>query len=570
MTNVQSPNRWDWLLFRGLRGASAGDLAAGLTLAAIALPEQMATARLGGLPPQIGLFAFVAGTLGFAAFGANRRLSVGADSTITPIFAGSLAALAATGSSSYVELAAALALMVGLIVLGAGLFKMGWIADLISGPVMTGLLAGIALHIVISQAPSLLGLPEGHGSVYHRLAALWREAGGINLIAVAIGAAVFAIVLACERIDARIPGALIGLVGATLLTIQFHLAARGVAVLGELPGGLPPIGLPTMGFEKLLPLVGLAGLVSLVVTVQTAATTRSFSEPGEDPDVDRDLVGAGAGGLLAGLVGAFPVNASPPRTAAVAEAGGRSQYSALLAALAILLLALFGRGLLAQTPVAALAGVLLFVAQRIFHVDEFARALARAPGEFALAVATALLIVLLPIQTGAAIGMFMSLARGMFTISQARLLRFERVEGTTVWWPVSTYNGGGEDGVLVAGFQAPLFFLNVYEFRREVLHVIGNAHPNARLFVLEASSVVSIDFTASAVLTDLISKLRARGVDFAVARLESVRAQAAFDRLGVTDSVGKDHIFRSVADAVQALVGQPHAPEGIAGEGAKT
>ena len=171
-----------WPLFQALSGVTlagvGADLVAGLTLAAIAIPEQMATARLGGLPPQLGFFAFIVAGLGFAAFGANRRLSAGADSTITPIFAGSLALMAAAGSPHYLALVAVLALLVGAILVVAGLLRLGWIADLLSRPVITGFLAGISIHIVISQAPAILGLPEGSGDVYHRLASLWTNAGG--------------------------------------------------------------------------------------------------------------------------------------------------------------------------------------------------------------------------------------------------------------------------------------------------------------------------------------------------------------------------------------------------------
>src|SRR5580704_15122612 len=173
---VQSTDQKRWPVFRPLQGATLSgvgvDLAAGLTLAAIAIPEQMATAHLGGLAPQVGLFAFVAASVGFIAFGANRVLSAGADSTIAPIFAGTLAGLAAVGSPLYGELAAVLALMVGALVAIAGLVRLGWIADLLSRPVLTGFLAGIAVHIALSQAPAALGLQDESGPSYQLLAEL--------------------------------------------------------------------------------------------------------------------------------------------------------------------------------------------------------------------------------------------------------------------------------------------------------------------------------------------------------------------------------------------------------------
>src|SRR5271170_4057466 len=208
-----------WPLFSSLASWQPaflpGDLIAGLTLAAIAIPEQMATAGLGGFAPQIGFFAFLAGSLAFAAFGSNRFLSCGADSTITPIFAGGLAALVASGSPEYQVLAAALALMVGLLLLAAGVFRLGWIADLLSIPVTTGFLAGISAHIIISQLPGVLGLPAPEGPMLQRLAILAGHLAETNPFTLAIGAGVLAVIALSERIDARIPGALIGLAAAS-------------------------------------------------------------------------------------------------------------------------------------------------------------------------------------------------------------------------------------------------------------------------------------------------------------------------------------------------------------------
>ena len=552
---AQPTDEQRWPILRPLQGATlAGvgvDLAAGLTLAAIAIPEQMATARLGGLAPQVGLVAFVAATVGFILLGANRLLSAGADSTIAPIFAGSLAALAATGTPLYGELAAVLALMVGVLLTIAGLARLGWIADLLSRPVLTGFLAGIAVHIVLSQAPAALGLPEEHGDVYARVGQLAVAIGAVNWVALAIALGVFGVTFGAEKLNPRIPGALIGLVAASAAAWTLGLGARGVSLLGALPSVTPTPIVPTLHAESLLPLVGLAAIIALVVMVQTAAVTRSFSAGDADPDVDRDYLGVGAAGVLAGVFGAFPVNASPPRTAAVAAAGGQSQVAGLAAALAVLLLAMFGGRLLADTPTAALAGVLFFVAQRIVHLGDFVHLARRTPAEFALAALTLLLIVLLPIQTGVAIGIFLSLAHGVFSITRTRLIPFEPVAGTTVWWPAAHAGFAAEDGILVVGFQAPLSFLNAYAFRRDMQRAL--AASGARLMVLEASSIVEIDFTAAQILREVIEMAHRRGVAFAIARLESVRALAALRRFGVLDALGEGRIFHSVAEATAAL-----------------
>lgn len=548
------------LLFASLRGWSGkdlgGDALAGLTLAAIAIPEQMATARLGDLSPQAGFLAFMAGAVAFALFGASRSMSVGADSTIAPIFAAGLVLLAQSGSPHYAALAALLALMVGATVAGAGLLRFGWIADLLSVPVTAGFLAGISVHIVVSQLPALLGLPSESGNVFQRLAAVHAGLGEINLYSAAIGTGVFAVIMVCERISARIPGALVALAASSLAVVIFGLPGRGVAVLGTLPPAVPGLHLPAVTFDDMRTLVPLTLLVAIVVMVQTAATTRSFGSNGSGADVNRDFVGVGAGSLICGLVGAFPINASPPRTAIVVETGGRSQAASLIAAAIVLALVLFGAGLLKNVPQSALAGVLFFVAMRILRWQTFAATLRQAPTEFLLIAATALAIVALPIEIGVAIGIGLSLLRGVWTITQAGMIEFEHVPGTSIWWPPDGEPAGERvEGVLVVAFQAPLSFVNAGRFGRDFRAMVAARAGSLKHVVFEASSVIDIDYTAAQTLCEVIAFCRDAGITFSIARLESVRAQAALARFGIAAQLGHARVFRSVDEAVRALTG---------------
>jgi SulP family sulfate permease len=296
-------------------------------------------------------------------------------------------------------------------------------------------------------------------------------------------------------------------------------------------------------------------IIAVVVMVQTAATTRSFpSTPDEPPDVDRDFVGVGAGSLLSGLIGAFPVNASPPRTGVVCETGGQSQLSGLVAGVIVIALLAFGAALLSSIPNAALGGVLLFVALRIIRLGQIVAIYRQSLGEFLLIIATAAAIIVLPIEQGVGLGIALSLLHGIWSTTRARVQVFERVPGTSIWWP-SSPNLPGEQvpGVMVAGFQAPLSFLNAYHFRRDILDALQALPQKARLIVLEATGIVEIDFTAAQVLRDLIRRCHADGVDFAIARLESIRAQEAIARFGIDALLGPDRLFHSVEQAVDAL-----------------
>jgi SulP family sulfate permease len=547
-----------WPLFRSLSGYRlqflSRDLFAGLTLAAIAIPEQMATARLGGFAPQIGFFAFLAGSLAFAAFGSNRFLSCGADSTITPIFAGGLAALAVSGSPDYLTLATALALMVGLFLFAAGVFRLGWIADLLSIPVTIGFLAGISVHILISQLPVILGLPAPEGPMLQRVAILAEHLNQANAFTVVIGLGVLAIIALSEQIDARIPGALIGLALASAAVVLLRLESRGVSVLGTVSAEMPVLAIPVVSAAQLASLVSLSLIISIIIMVQTAATTRSFpSDPREPPDVDRDFIGVGVGSVLSGLIGAFPVDASPPRTAVVSETGGRSQIAGLAAVAIVIGLLAFGAALLHQIPNAALGGVLLFVALRIIRLGQIVAIYRQSFGEFLLILLTAAAIIVLPIEQGVGLGIALSLLHGIWTSTRARVLIFERVPGTSIWWPSSSnLPGEQEPGIIVAGFQAPLSFLNAYHFRRDILDALKSSSQKPRLLVLEATGIVEIDFTAAQVLIDIIRKCHADGIDFALARLESVRAQDAMARFGINALLGADRQFHSVEEAIRA------------------
>ena len=533
-----------------------GDLAAGLTLAAIAIPEQMATARLGGFPPDIGLFVFVAGTIGFFLFGANRYLSSGADSTITPIFAGALAMLTAQGSANYGSLAAGLAVAVGVLLLLGGLARLGWIASFLSVPVTTGFLAGIAVHIVVSQLPAALGVAAPDGTLLTRGAWLLAHLSETNPYTLILAALVLGASSATERLGWRIPGALIGLIAAMVLVGIFGWADKGVAVVNASPVTWPRPSVPAVPAGDWENIGGLALVLATVAMVQTAATTRSFASLDDPRDINQDFIGVGAGNILAGLFGLFPVNASPPRTAAVEASGGRSQLSGLCAALLVLLVLIFGGSLLHLVPLAALSGILFAIALRIARPSTFSLVLRQTPMEFALIVATMAAIVILPIQSGVAIGIGLSVLHGIWTITRTQMMEFEKVPGTSVWWPPSTHVKGEKlPHVRVVAFQAPLSFLNADEFRRDMIEMIERG--GLSLIVFEASGVAEIDFTAAQVLVEIVERCHKARIRFAIARLTSLRAQEALARFGIVEKLGPHGLYRSVDDAIRALADAP-------------
>jgi sulfate permease, SulP family len=546
------------VLFVSLRGYVLswlpGDLLAATTLAAIAIPEQLATARLAGMPPITGLLSFAAGSVAFAAFGTNRYASVGADSTIAPIMAGGLAVMASVGSGQYVTLVSLLALLVGLVLLASFLLRLGWVADLLSVPVTTGFLAGISVHIIVGQLPAVLGIKVASGRIIAESAAIWQQLPHANPLTLAIGLGVFVGTLLAERLSARIPGALIGLVMSGVIVWLLGPSHGGVAVLGALPLTLPTMMLTVPDFQELARLLPLSLIVALVCIIQTAAVVQSF--PGDADgreDVNRDFAALGAGSVLAAAFGAFAVNASPPRTAVVEESGGRSQLSSLLAIAIVAATVLLAATAFAFVPEAALGGVLLFIGFRIFRVATMRHIYRRGGWEILLVLASAALVVFLPIQTGITMSIVLSLLHGMYIIARPHCAMLSRIPGTTVWWNLpASESGEHEPGVLVFAPGVPIYFLNAADIGRKLMEAIATAPEPCRLVVIEANGIIDIDFTGSQILQQNILELRRRQIDVAIARLEAERAQLAAARTGLIAALGADHVFRSVDDAIRA------------------
>ncbi|HUE08730.1 MAG TPA: SulP family inorganic anion transporter [Acidimicrobiales bacterium] len=533
----------------------SADAAAGLTLLAIALPEQLATSRLAGMPPITGFYAFIAGTVLFALLGSNPQMSVGADSTIAPLFAAGVVGLAALGSPHYVELVSILAVMVGLMVMLVSLLRLGWIADFLSTPITTGFLSGVAVIIVIHQLPDFLGLPPATGSDQHRFLYVLNHLSEVQAGALVMGLGVLVVMIVCVRINRRIPGALIALFGSIVLVNAFDLQAHGVPVLGTIHSGAPHFGLTGLSWTTLGNLAPLAAVVALVVVTQSAATTRAFAEQGGyDVDAGRDFLAVGAGSVLSGLVGSFPVDASPPRTGAIVNAGARTQAGALGAAGCVLVFIPFAN-VLKDAPLSMLAAVLIFIAARLFKWRDL-RSIARFDSlEFGLAAVTLLVVVLVGVEQGIAVAVGLAILDRIRLTARPQLHRLGHVPGTTSWTPLSAdIQAAPEPGVLVVLFATPLWFANAAHFREEVESALTEAGPATRLLVLDTVGMSDLDFTGARSLAQLLDRCEREHIDFAIARAGD-HVRRSLERSGLIQRIGTDHCFTTVDAAVTALSG---------------
>jgi SulP family sulfate permease len=552
---------------RGYQAAWLGaDALAGLTLVAVALPGQIATARLADLPAVAGLYAFVAGSLLYALLGTNRHLSVGADSTIAPVLATGVAAIAA--GAGYGLAMAFTALLVGAALIAVGAFRLGWIADFLSIPVITGILAGIAVEIAVRQIPAILGVPGGATTTLGELRRVGGQVSHANGWSVGIAVVVLVVIAAGQRIDHRLPGPLAGLILSIAAVHVLGLASRhGVAVLGSVPGGWPHVRMPYVSWSQLRRLPGLVLTVTFVCIAQTAATVRSSGATarasgatawGAAPtDFNRDLIGVGAGSVVAGLIGAFAVDASPPNTAIATASGSRSQLANIMAAALVLGVALVATAPLADLPEAMLAATLVFIATKLFRVGELRKILRFDRVEFALAAVTLLVVALVGIEQGVAVAIVLSLADRTHRTARPQDAVLGREPGTDHWIPCDIGRPTEQvPGILVYLMYAPLWYGNADYFRLRLRHLVEAASSPVRAVIIDADGISDIDFTGLQALRDLTAELKQRGVSIEIARASHL-VHHELKHGALLTQLGADRLFDSVQDAVNAVSQRP-------------
>lgn len=555
------------LILPSLRGYQASwlgpDVVAGLTLVAIAVPEQIATAKLASMPAAAGLYAFIAGSLLFAVLGRSGQMSVGADSTISPVLAAGVAGLAAAGTPRYVHLVSFLTLMVGALVMAGGLLRLGWICDFLSTPVITGVLAGIAVQIAVRQVPAILGLPGGGSTLPGRVQKITEQIGHVNGWSVTIAAAVFAVLVLAERVDRRIPGALIGFVLSILAVAGLGLTSRGVAVLGPIHGGVPAFAVPSASLADARQLIAPALTVAFICLAQTSAVVRAAGASSVGAaELNRDLVAIGAGSLAAGLSGSFAVNSSPPRTQVVTTAGGRSQLTGLVAAALVLGVVLAAAGLLKDLPEATLGAILLFIATRLFRAGDLKSIRRFDRLEFGLAVAALVAVALFGIETGVVVALLLSLADRTRRAARPSGVILGREPGTDHWIPPDVGLPTEQvPGVLVYLIYAPLWYGNAEYIRLRILQMLEMAAEPVHALVLDANGMSDIDYTAVRMLGELLAELRQRKVATAIARASHL-IHRELKHGGLLQSLGPDRLFATVDEAVDTVAAQA---EGRAG-----
>ena len=539
-------------LRRYRRAWLGGDLIAGVTVAAYLVPQVMAYAGVAGLPPVTGLWASLPPLACYAVLGSSRLVSLGPESTTALMTAVAIGPLAASNSSRYAALAAMLALLVGLLAVVAWLVRLGFVADLLSRPVLVGYLAGVALIMIAGQLGRLTGVRVSGESFIAQVISFTGRLAQANPGDVVIAVAVLVFLFSAQSRWPRLPGPLAAVLLSTAVCAVFGLGRHGVALVGHIPAGLPAPGLPRVQLRDVRDLILPALGVLLVAFNDDVLTARAFEHGGKVIDANQELLALGVSNAGVGLLHGFPISSSASRTAIGLAAGARTQAYSLTALASILGVLLFARPVLASFPKAALGAIVVYAAVRLIDVPAFRRLAAFRRSEFLLALAACAGVLVFDILYGVLAAVALSVAELLWRVGRPHDAIQGVVPGLAGMHDVDDYpQAETVPGLVVYRYDAPLFFANAQDFRRRALAAVGCGPGQARWFVLNTEANVEVDFTALEAVEAVRAELSRSGTIFALARVK----QDLLDDLeafGLAGKIGAQYIFPTLPTAVAA------------------
>ncbi|MCF2528917.1 SulP family inorganic anion transporter [Yinghuangia soli] len=541
------------VLRRYQRGWLRGDLMAGVTVAAYLVPQVMAYATVAGLPPVSGLWAILPAMVVYAFVGSSRLLAVGPESTTALMTATVVGPLAGGDPARYAALSATLAVLVGLLFMVAWLVRLGFVADLLSQPVLIGYLTGLAAILTVDQLSKLTGVTVSGDGFGPKLRSFVANVSEVHWPTVAFGAAALALLFVVGRFWPRLPAPLLAVMLGTAVVAVFGLADRGgVDVVGGIPAGLPGVAWPVLGDTEAL-LIPAAGIL-LVGYTDVILTARAFEERDNKPglDANQELFALGAANVGAGLLHGFPVSSSASRTALAKSAGGRSPAYALTAAAVVLAVLLFLSPLLTDMPKAVLGALVVFAAVRMVDVAGFRRLLSFRRREFLLALGCLVAVLALDILYGVLVAVGLSVAELLSRVARPHDAVLGVVPGVAGMHDVDDYPAARKiPGLVVYRYDSPLFFANAEDFRRRALAAVAAETDPVEWFVLNAEAIAEVDITALDSLEAVRAELTGRGIVFGMARVkQELREDLA--AYGLAASVGEARMFPTLPTAVAA------------------
>jgi high affinity sulfate transporter 1 len=548
------------VLFRYEAAWLRHDLVAGLVMTAMLVPVGIAYAEASGLPGINGLYATVLPLLAYAVFGPSRIIVLGPDSALAGVILAVVLPLSAGDRLVAVPLAAAMAVVSGLVCVGAGLARLGFITELLSKPIRYGYMNGIALSVLLSQIPKLLGFSVSAPGPVRQVVAILREVlrGRTNVVAFAIGGGTLLLIFLLKRWP-RIPGILIAVVAATLVVALFDLASRaGIAVLGPLPQGLPSPQLPLISAQQVMPIVTGGLAIALVSFADTSVLSRSYASRLRTPvDPNQEMIGLGMANLAAGFFQGFPISASSSRTPVAEAAGARTQVTGIVGAVAIGSLLMFAPQLLQYLPQTALSAVVIASAIGLFEVSDLRRIYRIQRWEFWVSMTCFAGVAVFGVTVGIGIAVVISVIEFLWDGWRPYSAVLGEVAEVRGFHDITRYPEARRiPGLVLLRWDAPLFFANAELFNRRVRSAIESSPTPVRRLVIAAEPITSVDVTSADALCELDETLRAAGIELCFAEMKDP-VKDKLKRFGLYARFGEESFFATVGEAVRVYLATP-------------
>jgi sulfate permease, SulP family len=541
-------------LFGGLRpihrSQVLSDVLAGVNLASVNIPQVLGYTRIAGTHVVTGLYTLVLPIIAFAIFGSSRHLVVAADSATAAIFSSSLSRMAVPASEQYMALVGMVALLTAGALLLARIFKLGFLADFLSRTVLVGFLAGVGIQVSIAMLRDMTGVLVNSRYTLVQAWGVLESLAHPNLPTIALSILVAASILLGNRFVPRLPVSLLVVVGVIAASAAWHFAEQGIAVIGSVPGGLPSLSLPKVTWAEILELLPVAASCFVIIIAQSAATSQGFAARShESVDANADILGLSAANIAAAVSGTFVVNGSPTQTAMAVHLGARSQIAQLVLALVVVLVLLLLTGPLQYLPRCALAAIVFTIAVGMVDVTCLRDIRRESPGEFYLAIITALTVVAIGVEQGILLAIALSLfmhVRHSYSPHTIILVP----DPTGRWIPQAATSGRETaPGLIVYRFGADLFYANRKRFADEVRALVAHAPTPVRWFVVDAGAITDIDYSASQTICALLNELALQNVSMIFGRVNSY-LRSDMDRHGITAAIGDSRLFSTLHDAI--------------------
>ena len=555
--NVKAAGPSSWPIFQGIlpydKSHLPADLLAGVTLAALGIPEVMGYTKIIGTPVITGLYTMLLPMLAFALFGSSRLLVVSADSATAAMVAAAFASLSLVAyTPKYVALTSLVGLLAAGMLLVAGLLRLGFLADFLSRTVLVGFLSGVGIQVAFGELHGLLGFDKGgHGFIGQFVFTL-QHLSQTNLPSLYIAMATLVIIVGFEIFAPRFPGALLAVIGLTTASAFLHWDTQGVRVVGAIPSGLPQLGLPDVTVNDIWAVMPVTISCFFVILAQSAATSRAYAlRYRENFSQNMDLVGLSLANATAGCSGTFVVNGSPTKTAMVDTAGGRSQWSHLTTVAVVLLVLLFLTKPLSILPNSVLSAIVFMIGIKLVDYRGLAEIRRKKPKEFALALATTATVVFVGVEQGIFLAVVLSLlqhVRRSYRPHTAVILQDEVDQ-----WRMEEAVPGKmiEPGMVMYWFGSDLFYANASFFSEQAQKLVTESPTPVRWLVIDASAITGVDFSAGRALAELQQDLAKAGVTLALARIQLKRG-GDLERMGLIKLIGANRIFNSRRACLEA------------------